>query len=128
MNAKSTLVLPMATIIETGNHISQADSRRFEKATELAKLMEDAAEQRSPWAAFTEQSHLWDEAGLKGLAREWPELAKTGFSIGDATIKHVAELYARMGFTVEILTGDAGLKAYQPESRPPVPRRRKAGA
>ena len=126
-SAGSTFVLPMATIIETGNHISQADSGRFEKARELAKIMEDAAEQRSTWAAFTEQSHLWDEDGLKELAKEWPELAKSGFSIGDATIKHVAELYAKMGYAVEILTGDTGLKAYEPMAKPLVPRRRKAG-
>ncbi len=34
--AQTTFVLPMATLIETGNHISQAPSRRFELAKAFA--------------------------------------------------------------------------------------------
>jgi hypothetical protein len=45
-------------------------------------------------------------------------------SIGDASIKQVAEYYARMGRTVEILTGDAGLKSYEPMPNIPKPRRK----
>jgi hypothetical protein len=69
---------------------------------------------------------LWDTQGLKNLAAEWPELAKQKISIGDATIKSVAEYYAKTGFTVEILTGDVGLKAYQPATPVPTPRRRRS--
>jgi hypothetical protein len=32
------LVLPLATIIETGNHIAQSPNLRYEKAQELAQL------------------------------------------------------------------------------------------
>ena len=41
-------------------------------------------------------------------------MAVKGISIGDATIKDVAEYYAEAGYEVEILTGDVGLKSYQP--------------
>lgn len=64
--------------------------------------------------AFTDQSSLWQADNLRLLADNWPQLAASGLSIGDATIKDVAEYYARDGYLVEILTGDAGLKAYQP--------------
>ena len=48
-------------------------------------------------------------------------------SLGDATIKDVAEYYAESGYKVEILTGDKGLKAYQPSAPAKVPRRRQRG-
>lgn len=122
---RSTFVLPMATLIETGNHIAQAPSLRFECAQELAKHLCAAADAQSPWAAFTEQSSLWEAAQLRKLGEVWPPLAAARISIGDATIKDVAEYYARAGCEVEIVTGDEGLKAYQPVQPARLPRRRK---
>jgi hypothetical protein len=119
-----TFVLPLATLIETGNHIAQAPEHRFERATALAEHLRDAADANTPWAAFTEQSPLWEPENLRVLADNWPVLAAGGFSIGDATIKDVAEYYASAGYTVEILTGDQGLKAYQPAKPVLIPRRR----
>lgn len=122
---KTTFVLPLAAIIETGNHIAQASSKRYETAQEFVKLIKLTADNTTPWAAFTEQSHLWDAEKLKELADEFPELAKQKISLGDATIKRVAEYYSRLGYRVEILTGDEGLKAYEPSHPPLIPRRRK---
>lgn len=122
---RSTFVLPIASLIETGNHIAQAASLRHECATTLAQYLTAAADAQSPWAAFTDQSVLWEPDQLRTLAQNWPVLAAGGTSIGDATIKDVAEHYAKAGFHVEILTGDAGLKAYEPvKPLPIVPRRR----
>ncbi len=120
----STFVLPMATLIETGNHIAQAPAHRFDRATALAAHLRDAADANTPWAAFTEQSPLWDAENLSVLADSWPTLAVGGTSIGDATIKGVAEYYAKAGYFVEILTGDLGLKAYEPVKPVLIPRRR----
>jgi len=121
---KSTFVLPIATLIETGNHIAQAPKLRHECATALADHLRAAADAATPWAAFTEQSKLWDPDNLRTLAANWPVLAAGGTSIGDATIKDVAEYYASAGFSVEILTGDQGLKAYEPIKPALIPRRR----
>ena len=120
----STFVLPLASIIETGNHASQASGDRYKLATDLARLIADAADANSPWAAFADQADLWSREQSRKLAASWPKLATSGLSIGDATIKDVAEYYARAGFAVEILTGDQGLKAYQPAAPALVPRRR----
>lgn len=121
----STFVLPIATLIETGNHIAQAaDPHRFLRAERLASHLRSAADEQSPWAAFTDQSSLWQPEQLRVLADSWPALAAGGTSIGDATIKDVADHYARAGFHVEILTGDEGLKAYQPIAPVRRPRRR----
>ncbi len=113
--AGATLVLPLASIIETGNHIAQSKSnQRRELAQSLAEKMRMAADEETPWAAFTDQQNLWDPTGLKNLAAEWPNLAVQGISLGDATIKSVAERYAKLGYHVEILTGDNGLKSFEP--------------
>ena len=121
----STFVLPIATLIETGNHIAQAPCHRFERATSLAGYLREAADAQSPWAAFTDQSPLWHAESLRTLAESWPQLANGGTSIGDHTIKDVAEYYAKAGYFVEILTGDAGLKAYEPAQPVAIPRRRR---
>lgn len=121
----ATIVLPLASIIETGNHIAQAGARRFESATAFCEKLRAAADAEIPWAAFSEQAELWSAQSLRDIADDWPALASTGLSMGDATIKTVAEYYGKTGMTVEIITGDAGLKAYQTTTPPMVPRRRK---
>lgn len=118
-------ILPLATIIETGNHIAQANSRRYEIAQAFADILVKVADGVIPWGIFeTQVGELWNSAQLKQLATEWPTLASRKFSIGDATIKTVAEYYAKTSstFQIEIFTGDGGLKAYEPAT--PAPRRR----
>jgi hypothetical protein len=121
----SSLILPLTTIIETGNHIAQAVGDRYPVAIELAKIMGRAADAESPWAAFSEQAEGWTPENLKRLAQDWPPLAAQKMSIGDATIKDVADYYAKMGCKVTLLTGDQQLAAYQPAAPAMIPRRRK---
>ncbi len=64
----STFVLPLATIIETGNHISQAKHSRQDRGGSLAGFTSKSADQKSPWAAFSDQAVLWTSAKLKELA------------------------------------------------------------
>ncbi len=122
---QSTFVLPLATLIETGNHIAQAPQLRHECATELGKYLVAAAAGKSPWAAFTEQTGLWEADNLRKLAARWPDLAAAKHAIGDATIVDVAEYYASADFEVQILTADQGLKSYQPSGPRTIPRRRR---
>ncbi|TBA24715.1 hypothetical protein [Rhizobium ruizarguesonis] len=122
--SNSVWVLPLASIIETGNHIAQAAHSRFEIATAFALILNSAANATAPWTAFSEQSELWSPESIISLGQSWPALATGGTSIGDATIKSVAEYYARGGIPVEIMTGDAGLKAYEPVRPVMIPRRR----
>lgn len=123
---KSVLVMPVATMIETGNHIAQANGDRYSAAERLSEIIVKTANEEEPWAAFTAQSPMWDRENLIRLGKEWPQLAVQGISIGDATIKDVAEYYAKAGYEVEILTGDVGLKSYQPiNMETMIPRRRR---
>ena len=119
-----TLVLPLATIIESGNHIAHSTTLRFEQANALAELIRKAADKTSPWAAFTDQSQLWSPEALRQLADDWPPLAQNKLGIGDATIKHVSDLYSKMGYEVRLLTGDEQLSSYEPAPPPLIPRRR----
>ena len=123
----TTFVLPLAAIIETGNHIAQASSKRYEMAQALAEIMKKVADATTPWAAFTHQSDCWEPEGLKQLAEEWPNLAVQKISIGDATIKTVAGYYSKIGFQVEIFTGDEGLKSFELVPSVPRPKRRRSG-
>lgn len=121
----ATLVLPLASIIETGNHIAQAPASIYDLAKRLSEIIKNAADEVSPWAAFTAQGQLWERDGLIKLANDWPTLATQRLTIGDASIKMVADYYSRIGFSVEILTGDEGLKAHEPNFVVNTPRRRR---
>jgi hypothetical protein len=125
IKAGSILILPLATIIETGNHIAQANCKRFPLAEKLGDIMSKAAEAESPWAAFSEQAAQWSPENLKKISKQWPLLAAQKLSIGDATIKAVAEYYFVMGCEVLLLTGDQNLAAHQPSPPTLTPRRRK---
>jgi len=118
------IVLPLATILETGNHISQASKFRFECAEKMSKMLEWTAQGDEPWAAFTEQAHLFTLENMTRISKEWPVLAAGQISLGDFLIVDVANYYAAAGIKVEILTGDAGLKAYEPVLPVKQPRRR----
>ncbi len=122
---KTTFVLPLASIIETGNHIALSKHSRMERGEALADIMRKSADEKSPWAAFSDQSVLWSAENLKSLADSWPNLAAQRLSLGDATIKDVADHYAQIGYAAEILTGDQGLKAHEPPAPVAVPRRRR---
>jgi hypothetical protein len=119
------LVLPLATLIETGNHIAHSTQYRLERANQLAVIMTKAADGQSPWTVFFQQTQLWSADHLKELSLTWPPLAQVKLTMGDATIKKVGDYYAALGLEVEFLTADAQLKAHQPlaPSIPP-PRRR----
>lgn len=130
IEADTTLVLPLATIIETGNHISQSEGDRFALAKSLSDIIVKCADSENPWSAFSEQSELWSNEPLKELAEKWPELAARKISIGDATIADVAEYYSAGGTAVvEIISGDSGLVQFTPIPKQPIglrePRRRK---
>ena len=121
----TTFVLPIASIIETGNHIAHSAGDRHTVGQVFAGIISATADQISPWAAFTEQSELWKKENLKVLAERWKESVISGQSLGDASIVDVANYYASAGFEVEIFTGDQGLKAYEPSSIIVIPRRRR---
>lgn len=126
-NLGSIFVLPIATLIETGNHIANSNGDRYNLARSLVALLSKTVGASSPWAAFSDQEVLWSGENLDKLVDQWPTLAAQRLTIGDATIKNVAEQYALAGYSVFILTADQGLKSYEPAVPLLQPRRRSGG-
>jgi hypothetical protein len=131
-NNKWDFELPLATVIETGNHIAQAkttnsDSKRI-TSENFAEIMIYAADEKSPWAAFREQIVLWEAEGLKNLAEKFPNQAVEKTSMGDASIVVLGwYYYQEKGFHVEFLTDDNGLKSQEPPQPNPPTRRSSRG-
>ncbi|BAZ82172.1 hypothetical protein NIES73_34430 [Sphaerospermopsis kisseleviana NIES-73] len=121
----TTLILPLATVIETGNHIAQAKTGdKWTSAEKFAEIMIFAADETSPWAAFREQIVLWETEGLKKLAATFPNQAVQNTSMGDASIVVLGwYYYSEKGFHVEFLTDDEKLKSQEPPP-PTTPTRR----
>lgn len=120
------IVLPLASIIECGNHITQIkrkDSQNY--VTQFANFIERALDGTEPWDIFTNQTVLFTKERLRELVKTWKQLSQSGISMGDSSIIQVALYYDSMGYTAEIYTGDTGLKAYQPVPKPQIlPRNR----
>lgn len=109
------IVLPLASVIECGNHITQikgTDPKQY--IDKFADFILKSINGSEPWDIFTNQTELFDEVKFKDLVERWRNLAMSGISMGDASIIQVAEMYASKNFTAEIFTGDSGLKAYEP--------------
>ncbi len=60
----TTFILPLATIIETENNIAHSSGDIMSLGEEFDQIMIDSADENSPWAAFTEQSSLWNPENL----------------------------------------------------------------
>jgi hypothetical protein len=117
INQGTTLVLPLATVIETGNHIAQAKkntTNKYPTAEKFAKIITDAADETSPWAAFRDQIVLWEAEQLKELASQFPNQAIQETSMGDASIVILGWHYHHKGYDVEFLTDDDKLKSQEP--------------
>jgi hypothetical protein len=118
-------ILPLAVIIETGNHISQSKGDRYNTAQRLIDCILKTANDQSPWVYVGAQPNFWSAERLPQLAQEWLEHVTAQSSMGDISIKQVADYYAKTGAEVTIFTGDSGLKSFQPATLELAPRRRK---
>jgi len=97
--AGESMILPTATIIETGNHIAQLGNgdqrRRF--AESFARLLEGTVAGATPWVL---NGARWDDSLLTAICRgargcpSLPEMASQGVGAGDISILAEAEAYA----------------------------------
>jgi len=80
-----TLLLPMATIVETGNHIAQIKHGRLRriKAEHFVQYMKDALDNTAPW---TIPQPLLDPDALREYLDEFPDSAMRGVGLGDLSI------------------------------------------
>ena len=90
-----TLILPVSTIIESGNHIShisQGEIRR-DRAEKFKKFLNEMAEDSAPWQFYGVDMTKDD---LKYLAEQFPERALTlKMGLGDLSIIRFYENYKK---------------------------------
>ncbi len=120
VGAGHTLVLPVAAIIETGNHIGQLPDggARRRCAEGLTRFLGAIAREDAPWRML---GTSWDAAFLLRLcdgAADRPslaEMATQGVGVGDVSILAEVDGYRERvsrDVAIEIWTADAGLQAY----------------
>ncbi len=113
-------VLPVATIVETGNHISQANGDRYAVAKRFSDLLRSALSGRDP---FVVRELRWDGPFVEQLlagnstGEDFVQLAGAGrFGAGDFSILVERDLYvAQTNYRreqVRIWTAEAELGAY----------------
>ncbi|WP_294900346.1 hypothetical protein [uncultured Eubacterium sp.] len=92
VEANEVLILPIATIIETGNHIAHiADSNaRRSIAGKFGEYLRKTAEGEAPWQLYGIEI---DKEGLLYLANHIEENASYKIGIGDMSIIHAYEQY-----------------------------------
>lgn len=113
-----TLILPLATIIETGNHIAHISNGniRREKATLLSEFLIKTANGEAPWEYYGKELSADD---LIHIASHFPDMAMAQCTgIGDLSIIRAFEKYKEtvpaIG-TIMIWSIDAHLKSYKEE-------------
>lgn len=105
------LMLTVACVIETGNHIAQikdGDLRR-EKVNEFALFLEDAVKNTNGWMMYYSEKDLWSKEEILKLVNMWRVNGIYKISMGDASILKVADRLKPI-YDVEVFTGDNQLK------------------
>ncbi len=120
-----TLILPLATIIETGNHIAHISNGniRRKKAELFSKYLEKTAKGEAPWEYYCKEL---DKDDLLKLAEEFPNNAMKETGIGDMSIIRAYEKYKSdipaIG-EIMIWSFDTHLQGYKEELSLPIRRR-----
>lgn len=83
VNTRVTLLLPLTTIIETGNHIAQQGDggTRRKVATIFVQQVQAALDGEAPWTPT-----LLDLRTLRDYLTEFPDSAMRGMGLGDLAI------------------------------------------
>lgn len=76
------LFLPLATILETGNHIAQSRGARYDCAHSFVNFVNSALAGASPFKTL----QFWNQEDLVQWISEFPSEASAGRGIGDLSI------------------------------------------
>lgn len=127
LQRKETLIMPIATIIETGNHIAHIADGNVRRTVTLKfkEFLEKTAESKAPWTLY---GNGLDKDEIKYLAEHIDEFTRFQVGIGDMTIIYAYEKYLKeqpaVG-TIMIWSTDEHLAAYRQENVSMQRRRKK---
>lgn len=112
IEAEDTLLLPMATIYETGNHISQNGSggTRRKVARNFVEQVKKAFTGEAPWVP----TPLPDIEEMAGWLNEFPDSAMRVMGLGDLSIVKIFEQQCKLHLSrrVFIWSYDSHLSSY----------------
>ena len=106
------MLLTVACVIETGNHIAQikdGDLRR-NKVNEFASFLEDVVNNSNGWMMYYSEKDLWTKEEIVKLVNMWRANGIYKLSMGDASILKVANQLKQI-FEVVVFTGDSQLSS-----------------
>lgn len=116
-----TFILPVTTVIETGNHIRHIDNGDYRRKTaqRFATLLENTITDKAPWSLHIlswSPEFLSDLLAGAGTGIRFVEHAQAGLGCGDLCILCERNTYqARSGITeVTVWTLDGPLAAHLP--------------
>ncbi len=104
------LMLTIACVIESGNHIAQIkdSERRREKVNEFAAFLESVVNNSNGWMMYYSEKDLWSKEEMLKLISMWRENGIYKLSMGDTSILKVANQLKYI-YNVEVFTGDRQL-------------------
>ena len=112
IEARNQLLLPMATVLETGNHVAQNGdgNERRRCANEFVDIIRHAARENIPWSLVP----LPDEDELSAWLDRFPDSAMAGVGLGDISIIHTFERMCSQfrGWRVTVWSLDSHLQGY----------------
>jgi len=117
IKANEVLFLPMATIIETGNHVAQNGdgNQRRKCAANFVQFVQQALDGNSPFRPIK----FIDNEQLREIISVFTDYAMKGISLGDACIiddyKRLCERHKHK--TIYVWAVDEHLSAYRQNSR-----------
>ena len=109
---RDTLLLPMAVVVETGNHIAHVNDGRLRRqaASRFCTQVGAAIDGTAPWTAM----RFWEPEALRTWLGEFPDQAMREVGMGDLSIikdwENMCELHR--GQRVCIWSLDDDLKGY----------------
>lgn len=123
ISRSETLILPIASIIETGNHIAHIidGNTRREIARRFAQYLRDTADNVAPWSLISLE---WTADDLRKFADMFPDKAMQQVGFGDISVIDAYEDYKKRapGVSVRIWSTDQHLMTYRHEA-PEIGRR-----
>ena len=112
-----TLFLPMATLLETGNHIAQnGDGRQRRRcAKKFVSQVQKALDERSPFKPI----RFLTEEQLQQWLNDFPDCAMRGYGLGDLSIIHDFDRLCQLSPRLEIYIWslDEHLSSFRQEAR-----------
>lgn len=111
INRSGTLILPLSVIIETANHIAQANHSRKTKAEQLFHRVIASLNGTHPWKQFSEPERLWNKEWYARAQAQWPVYADRRIGLADYSIADISRYFFELGSEVLTLTADQALFA-----------------